>query len=180
MADAAIAVCRKGVTVRLTLLAPIANGLGALQKGLGSLRERLGPTACDVLEIMQEREFVLSEAVFDRLFSAAAPSGSKASRRQSPQSVSCRRGCRCRSPWRPGQLSAAATDELPDGEFVRGVVEGAGCGLLLDLHNVYCNNLNGASRWTSTWRNCRWNASGKSIWPAAWKWTASGSVGRGL
>jgi uncharacterized protein (UPF0276 family) len=34
-------------------------------------------------------------------------------------------------------------DELPDGEFVGRVVEGADCGLLLDLHNVYCNNLNG-------------------------------------
>jgi uncharacterized protein len=34
-------------------------------------------------------------------------------------------------------------DELPDGEFVGRVVEGADCGLLLDLHNVYCNSLNG-------------------------------------
>jgi uncharacterized protein len=34
-------------------------------------------------------------------------------------------------------------DELPDGEFVDRVLEGAGCGLLLDLHNVYCNGRNG-------------------------------------
>jgi uncharacterized protein (UPF0276 family) len=35
------------------------------------------------------------------------------------------------------------SDELPDGEFVGRVVDGANCGLLLDLHNVYCNSLNG-------------------------------------
>jgi hypothetical protein len=67
MAEAAIAVSRKGGAVRLTLPARIANDLGALQKGLGSLAERLGHTACatgcDILEIMQEREFVFSEAV---------------------------------------------------------------------------------------------------------------------
>jgi uncharacterized protein (UPF0276 family) len=34
-------------------------------------------------------------------------------------------------------------DELPDGEFVARVVEGADCGLLLDLHNVFANGLNG-------------------------------------
>lgn len=34
-------------------------------------------------------------------------------------------------------------DELPDGEFVGRVAERADCGLLLDLHNVYCNSLNG-------------------------------------
>jgi uncharacterized protein (UPF0276 family) len=34
-------------------------------------------------------------------------------------------------------------DELPDGEFVSRVVETADCGLLLDLHNVYCNSMNG-------------------------------------
>lgn len=34
-------------------------------------------------------------------------------------------------------------DELSDAEFVGRVVEGADCGLLLDLHNVYCNSLNG-------------------------------------
>jgi uncharacterized protein len=34
-------------------------------------------------------------------------------------------------------------DELPDGEFVARVVEKADCGLLLDLHNVFTNGLNG-------------------------------------
>jgi len=34
-------------------------------------------------------------------------------------------------------------DELPDGEFVRQVVESANCGLLLDLHNVFTNAING-------------------------------------
>jgi uncharacterized protein len=34
-------------------------------------------------------------------------------------------------------------DELPDGEFVSRVVEGADCGLLLDLHNIFSNGLNG-------------------------------------
>lgn len=33
--------------------------------------------------------------------------------------------------------------ELPDGAFVRQVVEGSGCGLLLDLHNVLANERNG-------------------------------------
>jgi uncharacterized protein (UPF0276 family) len=34
-------------------------------------------------------------------------------------------------------------DELRDGEFVRCVAEAANCGLLLDLHNVFTNALNG-------------------------------------
>src|SRR5215510_9749686 len=34
-------------------------------------------------------------------------------------------------------------DELPDGDFVGRVVENADCGLLLDLHNIYCNSVNG-------------------------------------
>ncbi len=34
-------------------------------------------------------------------------------------------------------------DELPDGAFIGRVVDSADCGLLLDLHNVYCNSLNG-------------------------------------
>lgn len=33
--------------------------------------------------------------------------------------------------------------EMPDGEFVRRVVEAADCGILLDLHNLYCNERNG-------------------------------------
>jgi uncharacterized protein (UPF0276 family) len=35
------------------------------------------------------------------------------------------------------------SDEIPDGEFVARVVEGADCGLLLDLHNIFANGLNG-------------------------------------
>jgi uncharacterized protein len=34
-------------------------------------------------------------------------------------------------------------DELRDGEFVRRAVEASDCGLLLDLHNVFANALNG-------------------------------------
>jgi uncharacterized protein (UPF0276 family) len=34
-------------------------------------------------------------------------------------------------------------DELPDGEFVARVVQEAGCGLLLDMHNIFTNALNG-------------------------------------
>jgi len=34
-------------------------------------------------------------------------------------------------------------DELEDGEFVGRVVESADCGLLLDLHNIFANGLNG-------------------------------------
>jgi uncharacterized protein (UPF0276 family) len=34
-------------------------------------------------------------------------------------------------------------DEIPDGEFVAQLVESADCGILLDLHNIYCNQLNG-------------------------------------
>lgn len=38
------------------------------------------------------------------------------------------------------------SDELTDGAFVRQVVEGSGCGLLLDLHNVLANERNGRGR----------------------------------
>jgi uncharacterized protein len=34
-------------------------------------------------------------------------------------------------------------DEMPDGAFVAAVAEAADCGLLLDLHNVFANGLNG-------------------------------------
>ncbi len=34
-------------------------------------------------------------------------------------------------------------DEIPDGEFVAALVEEADCGILLDLHNAYCNERNG-------------------------------------
>jgi uncharacterized protein len=34
-------------------------------------------------------------------------------------------------------------DEIPDGRFVAEVAQGADCGILLDLHNLYCNQRNG-------------------------------------
>jgi hypothetical protein len=53
-------------TVRLTMTAKTANDLGALQKGLKSLAERLGHaacfTGCDILHLGAEREFTLNSA----------------------------------------------------------------------------------------------------------------------
>jgi uncharacterized protein (UPF0276 family) len=37
-------------------------------------------------------------------------------------------------------------DELPDGVFVRHIIEEAGCGLLLDLHNIFTNEWNGRQK----------------------------------
>jgi uncharacterized protein len=37
-------------------------------------------------------------------------------------------------------------DEIPDGEFVAQVAEGAECGILLDLHNIYANEWNGRQK----------------------------------
>ncbi len=34
-------------------------------------------------------------------------------------------------------------DEMPDGEFFAAIAEQADCGVLLDLHNLWCNELNG-------------------------------------
>jgi uncharacterized protein (UPF0276 family) len=39
-------------------------------------------------------------------------------------------------------------DELADGEFVARVAEAADCGIVLDLHNAYCNERNGRQRVT--------------------------------
>jgi uncharacterized protein (UPF0276 family) len=33
--------------------------------------------------------------------------------------------------------------EMPDGEFLAGIAEQADCGMLLDMHNLWCNHLNG-------------------------------------
>ena len=53
-----------GGAVRLTLAAHVAGNLGALQKGLKSLAERMGhpqcATGCDILHLGMEREFALS------------------------------------------------------------------------------------------------------------------------
>jgi uncharacterized protein len=37
-------------------------------------------------------------------------------------------------------------EEIPDGEFVAELVDRAGCGILLDLHNLYTNECNGRQR----------------------------------
>ena len=34
-------------------------------------------------------------------------------------------------------------DEIPDGLFVADIAKRSGCGILLDLHNLYCNQING-------------------------------------
>jgi hypothetical protein len=63
----AINVARHGGAVRLSMPARVANDLNALQRGLRSLAERLGhpkcATGCDILQLMMEREFSLSEKV---------------------------------------------------------------------------------------------------------------------
>lgn len=41
---------------------------------------------------------------------------------------------------------APRPDEMDDGAFVAEVLERAGCGLLLDLHNLWCNERNGRQR----------------------------------
>lgn len=38
---------------------------------------------------------------------------------------------------------AARSDEQPDGEFFAEIAERADCGIVLDLHNLWCNQLNG-------------------------------------
>lgn len=38
------------------------------------------------------------------------------------------------------------TGELPDGEFLATIAEQADCGMLLDMHNLWCNHLNGRQR----------------------------------
>lgn len=57
----------QGGAVRLTLSAKVANNLGALQKGLAQLAERLGhsgcASGCDILHFGLEREFTISSAV---------------------------------------------------------------------------------------------------------------------
>lgn len=67
MVDTAITMTRHEGAVRLTMAARVANDLHALQRGLRSLAERLGhpacATGCDVLHLMMESEFSLSEKV---------------------------------------------------------------------------------------------------------------------
>lgn len=58
-----IDIARSAGAVRLTMTAKVANDLGALQKGLKSLAERMGhpncATGCDILHLTTEREFTL-------------------------------------------------------------------------------------------------------------------------
>lgn len=67
MAQPTLNLTRKGGAIRLTLPAKVANDLGALQRGLKSLAERLGhpqcATGCDILHLGLEREFLLTDAV---------------------------------------------------------------------------------------------------------------------
>jgi hypothetical protein len=62
-----VTVTAQGGTVRLVMAARTASDLGALQKGLKSLAERLGhpacATGCDILHLMTEREFTLGSTV---------------------------------------------------------------------------------------------------------------------
>src|SRR5262245_57533873 len=57
----------RGGTVRMTMSAKVAGDLGALQKGLKSLAERLGhpscATGCDILHLGAEREFTFGGGV---------------------------------------------------------------------------------------------------------------------
>ena len=62
MSEAAnVSMAIRGGAVRLTMSAKVAGDLGALQKGLKSLAERLGhpscATGCDILHLGMEREF---------------------------------------------------------------------------------------------------------------------------
>lgn len=58
---------RQGGAVRLTLSAKVANDLGALERSLKSLAERLGhpncATGCDTLFLQLERDFVVGDEV---------------------------------------------------------------------------------------------------------------------
>jgi hypothetical protein len=60
-------ITRRGGAVRLSMSARVANDLGALQKGLGSLAERMGcpkcATGCDILALTLENDLTLGDAV---------------------------------------------------------------------------------------------------------------------
>jgi len=63
----AMKLARQGGAVRLTLSARAANDLGALQRSLKSLAERLGhpacATGCDILFLQLERDFSVNDEV---------------------------------------------------------------------------------------------------------------------
>jgi len=62
-----IAITRKGGAVRLTLSAAVANDLGALERSLKEVAERLGhpacATGCDILQLGLEQEFSIGNKV---------------------------------------------------------------------------------------------------------------------
>jgi hypothetical protein len=62
----AVSMTIRGGTVRMTMAAKVAGDLGALQRGLKSLAERLGhpacATGCDILHLGMEREFTFGGA----------------------------------------------------------------------------------------------------------------------
>ena len=51
--------------------------------------------------------------------------------------------CRCRSASRTPSATCALARRPPDSTIVARVAEGADCGILLDLHNLWCNERNG-------------------------------------
>ena len=59
-------IMRRGGALRLTMPARVANDLGALDRSLRELAERLGhsacATGCDILRLGMEREFVVNPA----------------------------------------------------------------------------------------------------------------------
>jgi uncharacterized protein (UPF0276 family) len=115
-------------------LAPEAVELDLLRKTIQHLD---APWASDHLSFNQTREFATGFFLPPRQTQAGVENASRAIRRlQSALMV-------------PVAVETGVTylrprdDELPDGEFVARVVEMANCGVLLDLHNVYCNSVNG-------------------------------------
>ena len=71
----------------------------------------------------------------------------------------------------------ARRDEMPDGEFMAASPTRADCGILLDLHNVYCNERNGRQNGGARCSpGCRSSACGSCTWPADSSWRAFGST----
>jgi len=88
----AVKLARQGGAVRLTLSAHAANDLGALQKSLKSLAERLGhpncATGCDSLFLQVERDFHLTEELQLRALPQAHPLAEQFSRSASQDTSS--------------------------------------------------------------------------------------------
>jgi len=73
-------------------------------------------------------------------------------------------------------------DEIPDGEFVAELVDRAGCGILLDLHNVYANECNGRQKISRFLdqipldRVCEIHLAGGFEWSGYWLDAHSGAI----